>query len=92
MLSLVFVASTIFPIEFDLLWQSHHRNPWVRHQFQRSHPCPSTGKRYGACPGYVVDHIEALTCGGPDKVSNMQWQTIQEAKAKDKRERKHCSD
>jgi hypothetical protein len=24
--------------------------------FQREHPCPSTGKRWGACPGWVKDH------------------------------------
>jgi hypothetical protein len=50
----------------------------------RSHPCPSTGKSRGACPGYVVDHVVALKRGGADNPSNMQWQTIQDAKAKDK--------
>ena len=35
-------------------------------------------------PGYVVDHIIPLERGGPDSPSNMQWQTIEEAKAKDK--------
>jgi hypothetical protein len=35
-------------------------------------------------PGYVVDHIIPLKRGGCDCASNMQWQTIQEAKAKDK--------
>jgi len=35
-------------------------------------------------PGYVVDHIKPLKRGGCDCSSNMQWQTIQEAKAKDK--------
>ena len=35
-------------------------------------------------PGYVVDHIIALKRGGADDPSNMQWQTIEEAKAKDK--------
>jgi hypothetical protein len=50
----------------------------------RSHPCPSTGKTYGACPGYVVDHITPLKRGGADSPSNMQWQTKEAAKAKDK--------
>jgi hypothetical protein len=35
-------------------------------------------------PGYVVDHIIPLKRGGCDCPSNMQWETIQEAKAKDK--------
>jgi len=35
-------------------------------------------------PGYVIDHIKPLKKGGCDCPSNMQWQTIEEAKAKDK--------
>ena len=35
-------------------------------------------------PGYVVDHIVPLARGGADKPSIMQWQTIQEAKEKDR--------
>jgi hypothetical protein len=34
-------------------------------------------------PGYVVDHIKPLACGGADAPSNTQWQTIAEAKVKD---------
>ena len=61
-------------------------------EFMRHHPCPSTGKvkvRYG-CKGYVIDHIDPLACGGEDKAFNMQWQTKEEAKLKDKWERKNC--
>lgn len=35
-------------------------------------------------PGYVADHIVPLAKGGKDIPSNMQWQTIAEAKAKDR--------
>lgn len=64
------------------------RSSTVKRDFQRQNPCPSTGKPKGACPGYVKDHIKALACGGADAVENMQWQTIEEAKKKDKWERK----
>jgi hypothetical protein len=37
----------------------------------------------GACSGYVVDHIKALKRGGAADPSNMQWQTIEDARAKD---------
>jgi hypothetical protein len=69
---------------------SEHRSPEVKHEFQWRHPCPSTGRPTGACPGYVKDHIVPLACGGPDSVANLQWQTVAEAKAKDKWETKGC--
>ena len=42
-----------------------------------------TGYPHGR-PGYVIDHIIPLKKGGCDCPSNMQWQTISAAKAKDK--------
>src|ERR1700674_2572623 len=48
-----------------------------------------TGYPHGR-PGYVVDHVKPLACGGADDPSNMQWQTIAEGKAKDKTERVGC--
>jgi hypothetical protein len=56
-------------------------------QFERDHPCPSTKHNTGACPGYIVDHIISLACAGPDAPANMQWQSVPDAKAKDKWER-----
>lgn len=54
--------------------------------FKRGHPCPANGKIRGACPGYIVDHIKALCVCGKDRPSNMQWQTVEEAKKKDRTE------
>lgn len=68
-----------------------HRSKAERAAFQREHPCPSTGKPRGRCPGYVVDHIKPLCAGGPDKPWNMQWQSIADAKAKDRGERAQCA-
>jgi len=56
----------------------------ARAAFERDNPCPSTGQPRGACPGYVVDHIVPLKRGGADLPSNMQWQTVEDAKDKDK--------
>ncbi len=59
--------------------------------FKRTHACPANGiASTKSCPGYVIDHITPLDCGGPDKPENMQWQTVADAKAKDKWERKGC--
>lgn len=62
------------------------RSTSAKNAFRRQRPCPSTGKSSGPCPGYVVDHVKPLECGGADAPSNMQWQTIADGKAKDKTE------
>lgn len=60
-------------------------------EFKRQQPCPATGKTRGTCPGYIVDHIEPLCAGGADAPANMQWQTVEDAKAKDKHEHRQCA-
>jgi hypothetical protein len=60
------------------------RDPRQTNAFKKQHPCPSTGKTSGSCPGYVIDHIKPLKRGGADSPSNMQWQTEGAAKQKDK--------
>ena len=60
------------------------RTDSARHDFMKQ-----TGYPNGR-PGYVIDHITPLACGGADSPSNMQWQTEEQAKAKDKIERKGC--
>ena len=53
------------------------RSEEAKQEFMRQ-----TGYPHGR-PGYVVDHIIPLKRGGADSPSNMQWQTIADAKAKD---------
>lgn len=60
------------------------RDASMRKLFMAEHPCPSTGKTKGACPGYVVDHIVPIKRGGGDHPYNMQWQNVQDGKDKDK--------
>jgi hypothetical protein len=60
------------------------RNDTARRAFMKQ-----TGYPNGR-PGYVIDHVTALACGGADAPINMQWQTIAAAKAKDRVERVGC--
>ena len=60
------------------------RSSSAKKEFQKSHPCPATGRTSGPCGGYVVDHVMPLKRGGADRASNMQWQTTAQAKAKDR--------
>ncbi len=58
--------------------------------FRAKHPCPSTGKTAGACPGFVVDHLWPLCAGGCDVVENMAWQELEASRRKDRLERRAC--
>ena len=58
--------------------------------FRLANPCPSTGQTNGACKGYVIDRIIPVACGGAEEPSNMQWQTLTDAKEKDRWERIGC--
>ena len=63
------------------------RSKATEREFQRAQPCPATGKTTGRCPGYVMNHKLPLARGGRDVPENMQWQTQEEAKAKEQCER-----
>lgn len=60
------------------------RSASAKSDFKRAQPCPSTLQPRGSCPGYVIDHIVALKRGGADDPANMQWQTVADARAKDR--------
>lgn len=66
------------------------RSPALRAEFMRQQPCPSTGATRGPCPGYQVDHIEALICGGRDEMHNLQWLQVQQHREKTRVEVKLC--
>jgi hypothetical protein len=52
-------------------------------EFREKHPCPTSGHSWGACPGYVVNHIKTPCKGGLDVPANLQWQTHTEANRRD---------
>lgn len=58
--------------------------------FRSKNACPATGFSRGPCKGYVVDRIVPPICGGAEAASNMQWQTVAQARAKDRWERIGC--
>ena len=68
------------------------RSSSVIAKFKIIHPCPETNKISGSCPGWAIDHVIPLACGGCDAVSNMQWLPIgiksQAITGKDRFERK----
>ena len=49
------------------------RSRVVLREFRAVHPCPATGKSTGACPGWAIDPVIPLACGGCDAVINLQW-------------------
>lgn len=85
-LALVLLLSLTVPVEARI-----KRSQSAKVEFKREHPCPATGASKGPCKGYVIDHVKPIACGGADAPSNMQWQSVADAKAKDKWERKGCA-
>lgn len=49
------------------------RSNSVRRAFAKLYPCPASGQPITSCPGWAIDHVIPLACGGCDSVSNMQW-------------------
>ena len=66
------------------------RSGAAKAEFQRAHPCPSTGRSRGSCPGYEVDHVQPLCAGGPDEPANMQWLTVEQHADKTRRDVAGC--
>jgi hypothetical protein len=84
-----FFAVFILLLPLDTQAKEHRSNA-ARHAFVYEHACPDTGLNKLPCHGYIIDHVVPLCAGGDDSPSNMQWQTIAEAKAKDRIERQEC--
>ena len=53
------------------------RSTAVLNAYRKIHPCPVTGKSYGACPGWAINHVIPLAKGGCDSVINLQWLPVQ---------------
>lgn len=89
----LFVVTLVFLYFFS---QNSHsaevkRSNKARMDFVKKNACPATGKNRLPCKGYVIDHVVPLCAGGADAPTNMQWQTIAEAKKKDVGEKQQCA-
>lgn len=85
--AIVLWAATVLPLSAA---EDTQRSFKAEVLFRLANPCPATGQTHGVCKGYVIDRVIPFVCGGAEDPSNMQWQTIAEAKAKDKWERIGC--
>lgn len=63
------------------------RDPKVRAEYVREHPCPAVRER--RCQ-YDLDHVIALECGGRDHASNLAWLNIESHKLKTKYDNLRC--
>lgn len=49
------------------------RSTAAKRAFAAMHPCPASGASGTSCPGWSIDHVIPLACGGCDAPVNMQW-------------------
>lgn len=80
------LLQTSRPIEEEPQEDTHQKE-----LFLKKYACPMTGKRTGACPGWVVGYIKPLCAGGADRITNLQWQTVATAKRKEREAQKLCA-
>jgi hypothetical protein len=83
------IACAVFAVHGDARARERRSHAAIA-AFKREQPCPATGAARGRCPGFVIDHVRPLCAGGADAATNMQWQTVGAAKAKDRIERNEC--
>lgn len=67
------VTASLIAVLASMCEARTQRDPAQVRAFRAEHPCPSTGLKRGACPGWDVDHIVPLCAGGLDHPSNLQW-------------------
>lgn len=89
--SILIAIAVISPIASYSAYQANDksylkRSATVKRHFKQQTICPTTGTYTQKCAGYVVDHIIPLKCYGKDSVENMQYQTIADAKIKNRYE------
>lgn len=49
------------------------RTDRMKRDYKARFPCPTTGKLQKSCPGWEIDHLIPLCCGGADVWTNARW-------------------
>lgn len=70
--------------------QAAPRSSSVRAEFRKANPCPATGRKTGACPGWQIDHMHALCAGGLDEPANLNWIRAEDHKRKTRQDVRDC--
>lgn len=86
-IALIFIA--YFALSTDASAE-YARSKKVLREFVKQQACPATGLHRLPCKGWQIDHIIPLKCLGLDDPENLQWLTIEDHKAKTKREAREC--
>jgi hypothetical protein len=76
------ILMIVFLVFFGIASARIGRSAGEVRAFRQENPCPATGRRGGACPGWAVDHVRPLCAGGEDKRFNMQWISDQDHRFK----------
>lgn len=86
--ALIFIAACAISTSASA---EYARSKKVLREFVKQQACPATGPHKFPCPGWQIDHIIPLKCLGLNDPENLQWLTVEEHKAKAKREARECS-
>lgn len=81
-------ALLIIAMLFASVADARDRN--LPYKFRKLNPCPANGTLKGACPGWQIDHVVALRCGGADSIENLQWLRVAAHKKKTREEARRC--
>jgi hypothetical protein len=82
--SLVPSVPTLYGLDAHSPRDARHRvkrSQAAMKRFRERHPCPSTRKTNGTCPGWQIVYKVPLEQGGATMPSNMHWLSDEERKA-----------
>jgi hypothetical protein len=82
----VFARAALSLVICLILGGAAQRDLKLRRAYIKQHPCPFTKEQ-----GCILDHKVALCLGGPDSFENFQWLTREQARVKDRDDKRACA-